>query len=61
MCEVDTGNGEWAWIDELNQARTAGTTGQSQVESKKIRGYCKKADIFNRNLNNGRDCSANYQ
>lgn len=61
MCEVDPGNGEWAWIEEINQARTTGTTGQSQVEAKKIRGYCKSSDIFNRNLNNGRDWSANYQ
>jgi hypothetical protein len=39
MCNFEIDSGQWAWIEEENQHRTVGTTGQSSIEGKKLAGY----------------------
>lgn len=61
MCDVDIPSNQWAWIEEENQHRTTGASGQSIIEAKKIKGYCKDMEFYRRNLNNGRECEFSYQ
>ena len=61
MWGADIDSGQFAWFSEDNQAKTTGTTGQSNVEQVKVIGTWTSLDLFSQALNNGRDWTMNSQ
>lgn len=61
MCSMDITSGKFAWIEEANQNRTTGVTGESIVETSKIEGKCYGTSTYIRQLNNGRECENDRQ
>lgn len=61
MCNMDLASGEWAWLEEANQNRTTGSSGESIVQTKKVNAYWKDLTYFSKELNNGREWLNGYE
>ena len=64
-CDFTAKDGKFAWVDEATQGITSSNKElaimkNSQFNKRKTEAYCRTADSFMQNLNNGRSCKSAF-
>ena len=61
VCEFDLMSGQYAWINERYQPKSTEEDSKNSVlKTKKTEAYCVEVSSLDKNLNNGRTCSASW-